>query len=130
MRCAQATVGIFPDVNTPQERDALVRFMKNYVARVTPDFVLMVANSWTLPDPTMAKYQTALEKYGSVKATPKAIRSVIFSLETSTGLYVAMPRVVRKSQWSTRKTLDHACWNEVDDGNGTLQRVFPARGAH
>jgi hypothetical protein len=130
VRYAETTVSFCPDANTSQERDETVRFIKNFVAKVNPDFVLLIANGWTLPNPTSAKYAAALNKYGSVRASPKAIRSVIFSLETSTGLYAALPRVVPKSLWSTRKMLEKASWHEVNDGNGTFQRVFPAQGSH
>jgi hypothetical protein len=130
VRYAETTVAFSPNANTSQQRDETVRIIQNFVARVNPDFVLLIANMWTLPNPTTAKYDAALNKYGSVRASPKAIRSVIFSLETSTGLYAAIPRVVPKSLWSTRKLLELASWHVVNHGNGTFQRVFPAQGSH
>jgi hypothetical protein len=130
VRYAGVTVACCPEANTSQERDEMVHYIQSFVAKVNPDFVLLIANGWTLPNPSTAKYDAALNKYGSVRASPKAIRSVIFSLETSTGLYAALPRVVPKSLWSTRKMLEQASWHEVSDGNGTFQRVFPAQGSY
>lgn len=127
VRSAEETAVFKPVVSNFEDKARVLQHMRSFVLAVNADFVLLVVKSWTLAQPTMAEYERVLNKYGSVRASPNAILSVNFCLETSRGMCVALPQVLPK--WPSKRCtrLEHASWQDIQQGTGVFLSMFPAR---
>ena len=77
------------------------------VARIeAADFVGLVHEAWALTAKHAPHHEDIIRKYGSVSACPHRVEVVAISLETSLGVWMAMPRLRAMPPSKMRRTFD------------------------
>ena len=77
------------------------------VARIeAADFVGLVHEAWTLTTKHAPHHEDIIREYGSVSASPHRVEVVAISLETPSGIWMAMPRLRSMPPSKMRRTFD------------------------
>lgn len=86
------------------DKDAAADAVRQIARVMEADFVFLIMEAWML-DPTHARrYNEILDRYGSIGASPYAIDSVCFSLETHEGTWMGQVRQKPLGLSKKRKT--------------------------
>ena len=93
--------------------------------RENADFVFTIMEAYGLPPDKVAKYQSILEQYGSIEASPYAVDFVSFALETRDGSWVAQAQVKPKGVSKRKKTFDEPRFRLFRETSGGFAELLP-----
>jgi hypothetical protein len=91
------------------------------------DFVFVLMEAWTLPPDKARQFETILERYGSIGASPYAVDSVSFTLETRHGLWVAQCNLKPKGVSKKRRTFTPPSFQHFTDVRGRFADLLPGK---
>ncbi len=93
--------------------------------RENADFVFTIMEAWGLPPEKVGKYQSILEQYGSIEASPYAVDLVSFALETRLGSWVAQVEVKPKGISKRKKTFGEPRFRLFPESAGGFAELLP-----
>lgn len=104
-----------------REKDSTAEQIKKIAHEQDADFVLFIAESWTIKDQVAVReYMENRDMYSSMSEHPKAIEVVVFALETKTRNWQAMAdilpnRVLGAIEWRESEKLEGRFVNLLGD---------------
>lgn len=113
-----------------QSKDAAAATIRRTAEATAADFVFMVMESWGLPPGKVGQYDSIVEQYGSVGASPWRVDVVAFSLETRNGLWFGQAPITRKGHSKKKRTFGEAAFCYFAAVEGRLSGLLPRDDAH
>jgi len=89
-------IGMLPaDFSDDSSKDRMAHVVKELVKQVSAEFVLFIAESWTIKDQDAAReYMENMDAYNGVSSHPKAVEVVTFMLETKNKAWMAVTDIL------------------------------------
>jgi hypothetical protein len=108
-----------------RSKDAAAATIRRTAQAIAADFVFMVMESWGLPPEKVGQYDSIVEQYGSVGASPWRVDVVAFSLETRHGLWFAQAPITHKGRSKTKRTFGEVAFRYFAEVEGRLAGLLP-----
>jgi hypothetical protein len=91
------------------------------------DFVFAIMEAWTLRPDKMRQMDAILDKYGSIGASPYAIDTCSFTLETRHGVWAAQPQIKPKGISKKKRTIGAVEFRYFKEVEGRFTRLLPQK---
>ena len=108
-------------------KDASAEQVRRIAYHEDADFVFTIVEALGLPPEKVAKYQTILDRYGSIEASPYAVDLVAFALETRHGSWVAQVPVKPKGISKRKKTFGKPHFRFFTETAGRFAELLPPK---
>lgn len=123
----QALEALPIDSHSAQAKEMSGARIRACAAQMQADFVLTLMEAWALDAAHAHEYETIMQRYGSIGASPDAQDIVAFMLETPQGSWSAQARV-RALADGVGRTFDEPQFVWVEHAEGRFVGLLPARG--
>jgi hypothetical protein len=98
------TIPVLIDATDDDTKDAAVRAISLIAAEIDADYVFNVLEGWGLPKDKLDRFESIVERYGSIGASPYKIDTANFLLETRYGIWGAQVPLKFKAPSKKRRT--------------------------
>lgn len=117
---------ILEEGSTPA-KDASAAAIRQMAGSVNADFVFQIREAWTLAQEHTARYQEIMAQYGSIGASPYAQDVASFTLETSHGVWMAMPPLTANPPVPKSRTFGAITFMHAPQVEGRFVGLLPAK---
>lgn len=84
------------DMSTVEAKDASASFIRQFAAKQDADFVVLVLETWRLPESATKDFMANRSKYPTVSSHPDKEECVMVSVETHAGTKMGMAKITRE----------------------------------
>ncbi|MBZ0096008.1 MAG: hypothetical protein K8H75_11670 [Sulfuricella sp.] len=110
-----------------EDKDQSARTIQSAALALGADFVFAIMEAWTLRPDKISKMNAILDKYGSIGASPYAIDTCSFTLETRHGLWAAQPQIKPKGISKKKRTIGEVEFRYFTEVEGRFARLLPKK---
>lgn len=116
-------------INTSDDdtKDSSALAIQMAAAQLKADFVFAIMEAWGLPRDKIDRYQSILDRYGSIGNSPYKVDTVSFTLETSYGIWAAQELLKPKGHSKKRRTFGELTFRFMDGVEGRFVGLLPVR---
>ena len=94
---------------------------------VDADFVFAIMEAWALRPNKIPQMNAILDKYGSIGASPYAIDTCSFTLETRHGVWAAQPQIKPKGISKKKRTIGVVEFRYFKEVEGRFMHLLPKK---
>ena len=110
-----------------EDKDQSARTIQSAALALEADFVFAIMEAWTLRPDKMRQMNAILDKYGSISASPYAIDTCAFTLETRHGLWAAQPQIKPKGISKKKRTIGVVEFRYFTEAEGRFAHLLPKK---
>ncbi len=110
-----------------EDKDQSARNIQSAASMLDADFVFAIMEAWTLRPDKMRQMDAILDKYGSIGASPYAIDTCSFTLETRHGVWAAQPQIKPKGISKKKRTIGVVEFRYFKEVEGRFTRLLPEK---
>jgi hypothetical protein len=110
-----------------ENKDQSAREIRSAALALDADFVLAIMEAWTLRPNKIPQMNAILDKYGSIGASPYAIDTCSFMLETRHGVWVAQPQIKPKGISKKKRTIGVVEFRYFKEVEGRFMHLLPKK---
>lgn len=110
-----------------EDKDQSARAIQSAALVLDADFVFAIMEAWTLRPDKISKMNAILDKYGSIGASPYAIDTCSFTLETRHGLWAAQPQIKPKGISKKKRTIGEVEFRYFTEVEGRFAHLLPKK---
>lgn len=110
-----------------EDKDQSAWTIQSAALALGADFVFAIMEAWTLRPDKISKMNAILDKYGSIGASPYAIDTCSFTLETRHGLWAAQPQIKPKGISKKKRTIGEVEFRYFTEVEGRFARRLPKK---
>ncbi|MEQ1741089.1 MAG: hypothetical protein ABL869_01110 [Candidatus Nitrotoga sp.] len=110
-----------------EDKDQSARKIKSAALALDADFVFAIMEAWTLRPNKIPQMNAILEKYGSIGASPYAIDTCSFTLETRRGVWAAQPQIKPKGISKKKRTIGVVEFRYFKEVEGRFMHLLPKK---
>jgi len=110
-----------------EDKDQSARTIQSAALALDADFVFATMEAWTLRPDKISKMNAILDKYGSIGASPYAIDTCSFTLETRHGLWAAQPQIKPKGISKKKRTIGVVEFRYFTEVEGRFAHLLPKK---
>jgi hypothetical protein len=128
--CNLTTHQIIPVTIQPgsnEDKDKSAREIQAAALVLEADFVFAIMEAWTLRPDKMRQMNAILDKYGSIGASPYAIDTCSFTLETRHGVWAAQPQIKPKGISKKKRTIGVVEFRYFKEVEGRFMHLLPKK---
>ncbi|WP_422900655.1 hypothetical protein [Propionivibrio sp.] len=96
------TMAVMVETGSEETKDQAAENIRLAAMALDADFTFAIMEAWSLPPEKMSQMNAIFDKYGSIGASPFAVDTCSFMLETRHGSWMAQP-VIKKMGVSKKK---------------------------
>jgi hypothetical protein len=120
-------VAVLIQANSEQSKDQSAAEIKTSAMSIEADFVFTIMEAWSLRPDKVAQVNVILDKYGSIGASPYAIDTCSFMLESHRGSWVAQPQIKPKGVSKKKRTIGTAEFRFYNEVQGRFVQLLPLK---
>ena len=109
------------------DKDQSARKIKSAALALDADFVFAIMEAWTLRPNKIQQMNAILDKYGSIGASPYAIDTCSFTLETRHGVWAAQPQIKPKGISKKKRTIGVVEFRYFKEVEGRFMHLLPKK---
>jgi hypothetical protein len=109
------------------DKDQSARKIKSAALTLDADFVFAIMEAWTLRPNKIQQMNAILDKYGSIGASPYAIDTCSFTLETRHGVWAAQPQIKPKGISKKKRTIGIIEFRYFTEVEGRFAHLLPKK---
>lgn len=115
---------VFYSPRDDADKNAAAHAIQLIAAMENADFIVQVSESWQLRADKLNQVDEIYRRYGSIGASPFAIDSCSFIVETREGTWAALPEIKRKGKSNKKRTFGEAKFIR-SDASGRFANLLP-----
>ncbi len=120
-----ATIPVLLRTGSNREKDESAAAIRQIAALHEADFIFTIMEAWTLPPDKARQFEIIIERYGSIGASPYAVDSVTFGLETRHGLWMAQAPLKPKGLSKKKRIFVLPDFQHFTDVQGRFVDLLP-----
>ena len=121
------TVAVTIQSGSHDDKDRSAREIKAAALAIEGDFVFVIMEAWALRPDKVAFHAQIIDKYGSVGASPFAIDTCSFMLETRRGMWVSQPQIKPKGISKKKRTIGDVVFRFYTEVGGRFTELLPIK---
>lgn len=121
------TIPMVLQTSSDAEKNASAAAIRELAELYEADFVFVLMEAWTLPPNKGKQLEAILERYGSIGASPYAVDSMSFTLETCHGIWVGQSTITPKGASKKRRTFNPPSFQHFTDVRGRFADLLPRK---
>lgn len=110
-----------------EDKDQSAREIQSAALTLEADFVFTIMEAWPLRPDKIRQMNAIIDKFGSIGASPYAIDTCSFSLETRHGVWAAQPQIKPKGISKKKRTIGVVEFRYFKEVEGRFMHLLPKK---
>jgi hypothetical protein len=120
-------IAVLIQPNSEQSKDQSAAEIKASAMSIEADFVFTIMEAWSLRPDKLAQTNAIMDKYGSIGASPYAIDTCSFMLESHRGAWFAQPQIKPKGISKKKRTIGSVEFRFFSEVQGRFVQLLPLK---